>query len=449
MIKQDKQLKIILSLSIPLFFALVQPMEMTLGQSIVLGWLLLTVIWWVTGWVDKDYTSLFLLAIFIFFGETPLKNVFVFPLSDNFILILASFLLSQGIVKSKVADQFSGFILERYCHTSKQLVWMSFTLGILLIFVIPQPFPRVILLASIYFNFLNKSDVAADAKKVLLFSIFVASTVTSMMFLNGDIIINYAVMKLGGVTFTGTEWIQYMTIPTFITAVIVAASFAYVFKDDLNGQLVYTKQEKLSFSKEGKKALIITGLIIILWLTERNHNISAAYVSLIGVVLMLFTRVIGWKDVKCVNVSLLVFLTAQFSIGKVLIASGVAQKLSHSLVNFFPTADSIFYIPFIILFIMTLHSLMGGLVTSVSILIPMLLTITAGVLSPQFIVLLTLVSVCFHYVLPFQHATIMIGYGNEYYDNRHTLKLGFVLTLITFMTAIFVYIPWWRLAGLL
>lgn len=449
MTKKGNQFKTILSLFIPFFFIILKPLGMDSSQSIILGWLVLTVLWWITGWVYKDYASLLLLAIFILFGNTSLKSIFVFPLSDHFILIAASFLLSQGIVKSKVADQFSGFILEKYCQTSKRLVGMSFVLGILLIFVIPQPFPRIILLSSIYLNFLSKSDVTSEEKKVLLFSIFVASTVTSMMFLNGDIIINYAVMELGGVAFTGAEWIQYMTIPTCIITIFVAGLFTYVFKDYLKGQFTYKSQEKPSFTKEGKKALMITGVIILLWLTESSHNISASYVALFGVMLMFLTRVLVWNDVRCINTSLLLFLTAQFSIGKVLTASGIVQQLSQSLTKFFPTVESIYYIPFIILFIMVLHSFVGGLVTSVSVIIPMLLTMTAGVLSPQVIVLLTLVSVCFHYVLPFQHATIMIGYGSGYYENKHTIKLGFALTLATFVAALFVYIPWWKLIGLI
>ncbi|NCB41383.1 MAG: hypothetical protein EOM59_01985 [Clostridia bacterium] len=447
--EKGKGLNAIISLSIPLLFVFVRPLGMTLSQSVILGWLFLTVIWWVTGWIYKDYASVLLLIIFIFCGNTPLKSIFVFPLSDNFILIIASFLLSQGIVKSNVATKLSGYFLSRYCDSGKKLVIMSFILGIVLIFVIPHPFPRIILSASIYLSFLNQSKVMDEEKKVLLFSIFVASTVTSMMFLNGDIIVNHAVMQFGGVVFTGAQWMKYMTIPTLITTIAVAVAFIFVFKNQLTGRFECSEKEELSFNKGGKMALVIMGLIIVLWLTEAYHEISSAHVSLLGVILMLAARVIGLKDVKSVNISLLIFLTAQFSIGNVLSMSGVAQKLSQTVMKFFPAEGSVFYIPFIILFIMVLHSLMGGLVTSVSILIPMLLTITAGILSPQLIVLLTLVSVCFHYLLPFQHATIMIGYGKGYYENRHTARFGIALTLITFVAATFIYLPWWKWAGLI
>lgn len=69
----------------------------------------------------------------------------------------------------------------------------------------------------------------------MIFSIFVVSIVTSMMLLNGDVIINDAVKN--------------------------------------------TKKAKLLFHKNSKIVLAITGLIIILWLSEPYHKISAANVA--------------------------------------------------------------------------------------------------------------------------------------------------------------------------
>lgn len=92
---------------------------------------------------------------------------------------------------------------------------------------------------------------------------------------------------------------------------------------------------------------------------------------------------------------------------------------------------------------------MGSLVTAISVLIPTLIAITAGNLSPEFIVLLTCASVCFHYILPFHHVSIMIGYGNGYYENKHIIRMGLVLTIITILAVLLIYMPWWKLVGLI
>lgn len=447
-IKKDNYLKVILSLVVPLTLMLIKPIGMTLEQSIILGSLFLTIIWWGTGWVYKDVASIFLLIIFIIFGSTPIKSVFFFPLSSNFILVVTSYLLSQGIVNSNVADNFSSFILSKYCYNSKRLVIMSFILGILLIFVIPQPFPRVILLASIYINFLKKTSVSEENKRVLIFSIFVASSITSLMFLNGDVIINYSAMNFGGINLTYLEWAKYMALPSLMTAAIILLSFLYLFRENLKDEFNFEKEEKLVVTKSGKKALLITALVIILWLTETLHGVSAANVALVGTLLMLVTQIIKIKDLKVINISLLIFLTAEFAIGKVLLGSGVAEKLSDFLIGFFLSPESIMYIPFIVFLIMFLHMIMGSLVTAISVLIPTLITLTVGNVSTEFIVLLTCASVCFHFILPFHHVSIMIGYGNGYYENRHTIKMGMALTAITVFAVLFIYVPWWRMFGI-
>jgi len=449
-IKKENLIKVLLSFLLPLSIVMFNPMAMTFNQCMVLGSLFLTVVWWGTGWVYKDAASIFLLIMFVIFGGTPLKKVFYFPLSGNFTLVIASFLLSQGIVNSKVADKFSSFVLKKYCTSSIRLVIMSFVLGIGLIFLIPQPFPRVILLASIYLDFLKKTDVNEEAKKILVLSVFVASSVTSLMFLNGDVIINYSAMKFGGINLTYAEWAKYMTLPTLVTTVIIAIAFIFVFKKNLGDKFeIADEADSLKFDSKGKLALGITGLTIGLWLTEAFHGITPSTVALIGVALMFLTRVVRLRDFNVVSISLLIFLTAEFSIGKVLAGSGTAAVLSDFLTGFFPGAESIFYIPFIIVLIMVLHSIMGSLVTATSVLIPTLITITAGNLSPTFIVLLSCAAICFHYILPFHHVSIMIGFGNGFYDNKHVIKLGGTLTLITLGTILFVYIPWWKIVGVL
>lgn len=71
---------------------------------------------------------------------------------------------------------------------------MSFVFGALMIFIIPQQFSRVIILAFIYDQFLKEREVHDDAKEVLFYSVFIGSISTCMFFINGDILLNYSVL---------------------------------------------------------------------------------------------------------------------------------------------------------------------------------------------------------------------------------------------------------------
>jgi di/tricarboxylate transporter len=446
--KKDCEWQTLLSLFILLLVALVKPFNMTFNQCMVLGALFLVIIWWGTGIVNKNIASLFLIIMFVLFGGTPIEKVFYFPLSSNIILVIASYLLSQGIVKSKVADHFTEIVINRFCDTSKKLVYMSFIIGVGLIFIIPQPFPRVILLSSIYMSFLKQIEMGAKERKIVLFSVFVAATVTSLMFLNGDVIINNAVQEFGEVNISYQRWILLMTLPSLLTTIIIAIAYVKVFKKDLISTIQWKAKKKSDvLDKTGKIALLITIFVVLLWLTESIHGITSSQTAVIGVILMFLAGNISFQDVNVINLSLLIFLTAEFAIGKVLIGSGIAEKMGTSLSTIMPASESIFLLPFLIIVIMALHMIMGSLITALSVLIPTLITLTTGILSSESIVLITTVSVCFHYLMPFHHVTIMLGYGNDYFDNKHVIKFGLVLTLITLIAVLGIYVPWWKFVG--
>lgn len=54
-----------------------------------------------------------------------------------------------------------------------------------------------------------------------------------------------------------------------------------------------------------------------------------------------------------------------------------------------------------------------------------------------------------HYVFPFHHVTIMIGAANKFYSDKLVMKFGMVLTIITIVSVLGLYVPWWKIIGLL
>lgn len=443
-------IKVLLSLLIPCAIIVIKPISLDLTQSIVLGALFLVIIWWGTEWVHKDVASALLIVVFLCFSGAGVTKVLNFPCSTNIIMIVAAYLLSQGIVNSGIAEQFSNYCIKRFCKTGKQLVIMAFILAVLLLVVIPQPFPRVVLLATIYSNYLKNHDLSEDSKSVILLSLFVAVPITSLLLLNGDVIVNYAALGFADVSLSFAEWAKYMFVPTSGVAVVVAITYMPVFRKELNIKLKNTEQlQNIEIGRDGITALVIMGIVISLWLTESFHGINPAIVALIGTVMMFLMRIIRFSDFKVISPSLLLFLTAEFSIGKSLIGSGVAEKIKEAIVPMLPSVDNFWFIPVIAGIIIILHMIMGSVVTAISFSIPMVVVITDGIWEPEFAVLFVLVIVAFQFILPFHNINIMIGYGGGYYKNSHTIKVGIAITIITYIALFLLYIPWWKFVGLI
>lgn len=215
----------------------------------------------------------------------------------------------EGIKASQLAQRLSRLVIERYATNGKSLVILSFFLSFALIFLIPQTFPRVILLAIIYLEFLKQQEVTPEQKSVLLFSAFVATTGTSMAFVNGDIVLNNATMQFAGLSLTWSNWAAYMAVPTIAISALMCLGMLIMFRKQLR---------LISFTREGEKkraaltaaeikATLIIALVVILWATESIHGLKAAWVALIGTVLMAVLGLLKVESLRVIKLDLLIF----------------------------------------------------------------------------------------------------------------------------------------------
>lgn len=432
----------------------IDPFKMSMNQRVVMSSLMVVIFWWTTNYVKKNIACIFLLVIFMVFGNTTPYEVAKFVFSPSFYLIIFSFLLSAGISNSKAADRLAATILVKYGKSPIKLVILSFLFGIGLIFIIPQPFSRVILLASIYKVFLDTRVEDEELKEILLFSIFFASTTTSMLFINGDIILNFAALQFGGVSINAQEWIKVMLLPSVITNLIGFFTLVFVFRNKINSKKFAATdtrggEEKKTIGKQEVKAAVIILVVVALWLTEGVHGINATYIALLGVAIMFTTKILSIKDLKSINFGLLLFLVTAFAIGTVMKQSGVSSIIFSQVSNIMPSPASNFYLLSIILIVMALHMVIGSSITTLSVAVPSLVQMTESVLDPLVVVLLCYVTVNIHYILPFQHVTIMIGSANKFYKDKLVIRFGLIMTILTITIILSIFIPWWKMIGLI
>jgi sodium-dependent dicarboxylate transporter 2/3/5 len=441
---------------IPVLVFLTDPFDMSVNQRIVLSALLLTIIWWTSGFVPRNIACVFLLTVFLVFGNSSPYDVFKFALTPSFYLIMLSFLLSTGISNSKAADRIASMVLKRYGKTPVKLVLLSFVFGTALIFIIPQTFSRVILLSSIYGVFLKNRIDNAETKEVILFSIFVSSATTSMLLLNGDIVLNYSAIEFAGLQAVASHWLKAMFVPSLIVNIIVFYAFIFVFKQKLDTKFFKANAEpdlyeagKAKVSRKEISAVIIMIVVVLLWLTETLHGVNTAIVALLGVIAMLGTGVLSFRDLKTVNFDLLIFLTTVFAIGTVMQKSGVSSMIFSNITSIMPGSGSVVYLLSMAIIVMVLHMFVGSCIATLSVVIPSMVQMAGGTINRIVIALLCFVMVNIHFLFPFQHVTVMIGAAKKAYSDKIVLRFGLVLTVISLFSLLCLYIPWWKAIGLL
>ena len=446
-----KKQKISLGASILVFLAilLLQPLGMTLNQALIVATLLVALIWFTTGCVRKWLTALLLLLGFSLYGGTPLKSVFQFPLSTNFLVIFFAFLFSQAIANSGLTRRLLLPLLQRYVGSVGKFLAFVVLCNIAFIFVIPQPFARVILLAFILGEYLSQVCPDKKAKEALMFSVYCLSMTANMMFLRGDIIMNYAIVSFAELSLTEMEWLRAMTLPTLVLLVVEAAVIRMVFAQRLKGISFLTaeKSKELPLECKGKVQLAVILLTILLMATESIHGITGWMVILAGSLILACLGILKPADLKTVNYELLAFLTAAFSIGPVMKTSGVADLIFSRFVPLFPAEFGLGYMLLVMVITMVLHMLLGSSVTTTSVVVPGILLIASGIAPAVPLVLTIYVSVYSHFLLPIHNVILLLG--NKDYESSLITRFGAVTTVLIPVAILAVYYSWWQFVGIL
>ncbi len=433
---------------IPLLLILWNPLTLSPSQNLLFGVILLGIALWATELLDRTLVSVILLLVFTAISDVSMERIFSFPLSSNFLTIVSSFLLSAGVVNSGVAKKLADDLLNRYCSNLVHLVFAACLLNALLAAVIPQPVPRITLLGSIYYVLLQEQDLKENQRKAVLLSVFVTATATAMILKNGDVVLNAAALSIGGTDLSQMEWLKYMSLPSLLTSAVLTFVYVIYQKKNLNAPIIMSGKKSEPLTRQGKNTAILMAVIVMLWVTETVHGISQTYISLAGTAIMFLLGILKLPDLKSVKIGLLLFLTAEFALGNVLADSGIAASIARILLRIMPASENV-YLPLFLLTlsIYLLHTLFGGAMGALAVSLPIINALWGDVLPAEVISMAALVLVTCHYVFPYNQMTILVGYGQKYYEFRDVMQFAVILTVLVTAMLFGLYLPWWKLTG--
>lgn len=446
------QMKAALCVFIPAVLAVLCPLGMTVGQSLVLGGLIMVIVWWSTGWVNKIAASCVLLAIFLIFGQAPVATVFSFPLSDSFLLIIFCYLFSRGIENAHIAEKTLGPLLFRFAGTPVRMIIAVILFFSLTVYVIPQPLARLIIVANIVRAHLKKTDAPEQTQSVLLFSVFLFYVIVNMGALDADIILNTSSVGFASLAITNTEWMKYMLVPTVLYILAVIVLFYAVFHKQLRSVKLCPREDvstgKQPFTKREKLVLLVVLGTVALWMTSGIHGINPTYITLAGTILLFAMGALHKRDFSAIDITTMVFLTAAFCIGGVLKYTGIADIIFSKVGEMFPQQFGTLYILVMILITMGMHLILGSNTTTLSVVLPALMTICGHVMSGPEILFIAYISLTAHFLLPFHAVSLMIGAGNGYFPSSYATKFGLPMMMFIIMGIFGIFLPYWNLVGL-
>lgn len=423
---------------------------MNINQALVIIALISALVLWTRGKPNKALVGAGLLLVFSIFGGTPLEKVFFFPLSPSFFVIVLSFVFSQGIVNSGLTEKLIEPLIVRFSGSIYSFFAFMVVNILVLSFAIPQPFSRAVLLAMVYRRYFAEIKLDKKIEESLLFSLFALNAVTNTLLRDFDIILNRAFLSISGFDLGSLQWIKLFFLPGLVMLLVVYLALSFIYKKSFDlAPSFRVAPRKLSLDGDDYFHLGLVLVTVLLWQSQDLHGIDGGYFILLAIIAMYLRGSLELKDLKSINIELLVFLTAAFSIGNVMMGSGIAQGIFSRLALNIDGGFSTGLVLVVVFTSMGLHMILGSVTTTMSVVIPSFFAMTAGRVDPLLLGSLAFISMAMHYVLPIHHALISVGLGNDFYSNKPVLGFALVSTLATLAGLFLVYIPWWKFIGLI
>ena len=287
--------KIGLSILISIIILIWKPFNLTFQQTVIVANTILVIIWWSTGIVKKIPASMFLLLIYYIFSGAGIKIIISFSLSETFLMIIVTYLFSQGIANSGLIDKIFQPLLIKLVHNPCQCLIAVVGIFYLTMYIIPQPLARLIIVSSVLYHFLQRINIPEKTKNVIMYGVFVASAVINISTKDADIILNNVAASFSEIAISNKMWTYYMFIPTLVTCCLLGILFIYIFRKELIGIKIKNieKENKIiPFSNQQKLAIVIIGVTVFLWITNAIHGINNTLVTILSTTILFVIKIL-------------------------------------------------------------------------------------------------------------------------------------------------------------
>jgi anion transporter len=460
-----------------LLFYMPTPAGLMSGGQVVIAAFATALVWWITEPVPTHVTSLMLMALLVFFHGWGENNVLgVLGFSVIWLNVLA-FILSSMLVKTNLAKRIALAMIVRFGRRSKWILLAFFGLNLMLAAFIPATaaraailLPIIIVVASIYgASSKHPNNFGRNLFLQNLQGINFGSS-AYMTGSNANLIAVAFILSMGGSRVYYTDWL-FASFPVVVVAMLVSwwigPKFVFPVRREERQPVVEGGLEKMKEKLDEmgpvtggeKKAAVIFGIVIVLWVTDKLHmnvfgfEISAVMAAFIGAVIALFPRVglLKWNEAD-IPWHLMLFSCGAYAGGLALNDTGAARWLVGTIfeqMNIRPGVN--FWLVYVIVIAVNMfsHLFFTSKTMRTLIFIPFVIAIaqTLG-FDPLWLALPAAFTIDWVIGLPINAKPNVILFSTGQYSVLDNLKYGLIMTTIGTILLIVAGLTWFRVLGI-
>ncbi len=382
--------------------------------------------------------------------------------SDTPWFLFAALLFGRIAGKSGLARRMAYSIMLRVGSTYSQILLGLIITDFLLTFIVPSGMARVVILASIALALVEafRAEKGSNiARGMFLILTYTGNLFDKMLLAGaGSITAAGAMTKFGGVEVLWGVW-MFAFLPCSILTVFVAwrltlwlyppeqtvlANGKEFFRQELAAMGPWTSLEK--------KAALLIGTAIALWVTDFVHHVPPAMIGLGVALFALLPRVevLHEEDMRKLNYMPVFFVATALSMGNVLevtkgldvlttvVFSGIQPYLS----NIFSTTAIMYWAGFVYHFF--LASEISMLATSMPLVMEFAKSHGVNALMLGMVWTFSGGGKLFAY----QSGVLVVGYSYGYFEPRDLIRVGLWLTVVEFLILMLLVPFYWPLIGI-
>lgn len=338
-----------------------------------------TVIWWIFGVTHPAYTTMVMFLGYILLGLATPAIVFRLASLPLMWLVIGAFLLATAVTKSGLASRVAYIFMIKFAKSYRSIVVLAYVLGFVLSILIPQPFPRTLLIMALVAQIIKKSGANHRDATSLGLAVFTSATATSMILLTGDAMLNVAAVAFTGLHVGWLEWVSYMAVPGLAASILMLGLHLLVFRQSgpmvIDQQTLAEEQRKLGpLSRQEKATIFWVSLALVLWATDFLHHIDPSWIALgvvVGLALPWVGDVLEPNDINTgIAWPIVIFVIGALAIGTVGKETGLSQWLARVALPSDAPSSAFSFAALATLATMGIHMVLGSALACMSIVSP-------------------------------------------------------------------------------
>ena len=419
---------------------------------------------WVLEPIPLALTSLLVIVALPVLHATSLDTALVGFSNGSTFLIMAGFMMAQGVNSTTLGKRFANYSIIRFGGSIHGvLLGVLLAPQILSIFIPATAVRTTLLLPAVMAVIISmKLSRNSNVAKLLILGLTFGTAISGVGLipaavanvLTVDLLRNILGLEIYYFTWFKITWPVWFLMIPFTWLILPKLFPPETTTLDIN-QLKVELKKLGKLSTHEKKCLIILTLTVTLWMTESIHRLPTAVPAILATVLMGMPGIgiANWDKLKDIEWGTVILIGASLSMASALNNSGAADFLAGQLLSF-PGLQAGLSNPILVVLLLTLlthfyHLIVTNISTVVLTLIPIMLQIALKLgINPLLVAMTINLATLFGFILVVQTLPSVITYSTGIYTSRDLFRAGFCLTIVSVIVMMFTALVWWPMIGL-